>query len=76
MAISKAELEAILISNFPDANIELSDNFGDGEKYQLIIKSEKFKDLTRVKQHQLVMQALQETLAHKLHAISIKTEVK
>ena len=75
MAISKIELTNILKKDFPDAIIELEDNFGDGEKYQLLIKSQKFTNLNRVKQHQLVMKSLQEVLATKLHAISVKTEI-
>lgn len=73
MAISKVELASILEKNFPDSTIKLEDHFGDGEKYQLDIKSSQFKGLSMVKQHQLVMAALRETLATKLHAISIKT---
>jgi len=73
MAISKVELASILEENFPDSSIELEDNFGDGEKYQLDIKSSQFKGLSMVKQHQLVMAALRDILATRLHAISIKT---
>lgn len=74
MAISKVELEEILVKNFPDSVVKLEDNFGDGEKYQVFIKSQRFDGLTRVKQHQLVMGVLKDTLATKLHAVSLKTE--
>lgn len=72
MAISKEELTSILQNKFPGALIKLYDDFGDGEKYRLFIRSSQFNDLTKVKQHQLVMQALEPTLQNKLHAISIK----
>ena len=73
MAISKEELTNILKASFPDAEISLEDHFASGEKYELIIKSASFKGLNRVKQHQLC--SLCETLATKLHAISIKTVI-
>ena len=75
MAISKQELNDVLKTSFPDAEIDLDDPFSNGEKYQLTIKSAQFKGLNRVKQHQLVMESLQEALATKLHAISIKTVI-
>jgi stress-induced morphogen len=75
MAINKKDLTNILKASFPDAEISLEDHFASGEKYELIIKSARFKGLNRVKQHQLVMQCLQEALATKLHAISIKTVI-
>jgi len=73
MAISKAELEQVVRSSFPDASIEIQDLAGDGDHYSLYIKDKIFESLPLVKQHKLVKDALKEILNTKLHAITIKT---
>lgn len=73
MAISKTELEQIIKSSFPNATIEVTDLAGDNDHYSLFIKDKAFKDISLIKQHRMVKDALKEALHTKLHAITIKT---
>lgn len=73
MAMTAAELETYLRQAFPDAQIRIDDLAGDGDHYSCSIVSEAFKGLTRVKQHQLVYQALQGHMGGKLHALALQT---
>lgn len=75
MAISKSELESIILKSFPEATIEIIDLAGDENHYSLHIKDKSFKNLPLVKQHKMVKEALREVLISKLHAITIKTTV-
>jgi stress-induced morphogen len=74
MAISKNELEEILLHNFPEAKIDLVDLAGDEDHYSLIIEHEFFKEKSIIEQHKLVKLALKGILDSKLHAITIKTK--
>ncbi|MCX2560392.1 BolA family transcriptional regulator [Acetobacter farinalis] len=73
MAMTAAELETYLRQAFPDAQIRIDDLAGDGDHYSCSIVSEAFKGLTRVRQHQLVYQALQGHMGGKLHALALQT---
>ncbi|MFT8471075.1 BolA/IbaG family iron-sulfur metabolism protein [Acetobacter persici] len=73
MAMSATELETYLRQAFPDAQIRIDDLAGDGDHYSCSIVSEAFKDLNRVRQHQLVYQALQGHMGGKLHALALQT---
>ncbi|GAN68982.1 BolA/IbaG family iron-sulfur metabolism protein [Acetobacter orleanensis] len=73
MAMSATELETYLRQAFPDAQIKIDDLAGDGDHYSCSIVSEAFKGLNRVRQHQLVYQALQGHMGGKLHALALQT---
>ncbi|GAN61193.1 MULTISPECIES: BolA/IbaG family iron-sulfur metabolism protein [Acetobacter] len=73
MAMSVSELETYLREAFPDAQINITDLAGDGDHYSCAITSEAFRGLSRVKQHQLVYQALQGHMGGKLHALALQT---
>ncbi len=74
MAISKTELESIIVKSFPKASkIEITDLAGDEDHYSLFIEDEVFKDLPLIKQHKMVKEALRDVLEKRLHAITIKT---
>ncbi|ATJ91451.1 ATP-binding protein [Acetobacter senegalensis] len=73
MAMSATELETYIRQAFPDAQIKIDDLAGDGDHYACSVISEAFKGLSRVKQHQLVYQALQGHMGGKLHALALQT---
>jgi stress-induced morphogen len=66
-------LEAALREGFPDAEIEVTDLAGDGDHYKARIVSPAFKGLPRVRQHQLVYQALKGRMGGELHALALET---
>jgi stress-induced morphogen len=67
------DLEAALREGFPDAEIQIDDLAGDGDHYRARIVSTAFKDLPRVRQHQLVYAALKGKMGGELHALALET---
>lgn len=70
MPISKEELENVIRSNFPDAQISLKDLAGDDDHWSVEIIDKTFTGLTRIQQHKLVQQAV---AGRNIHALQIKT---
>jgi len=73
MPISVDKLEGLLKGAFPNAKINITDLVGDQDHYQVEILSELFNNQTKVKQHQMVYQAIGDVMGGELHAMSIKT---
>lgn len=73
MPMPADELERMLRAAFPDGDITVVDLAGDGDHYRARIVSEAFRGLSRVRQHQLVNQALKGRLGGELHALAIET---
>lgn len=73
MAMSANELEAYIRQAFPDAEVKIDDLAGDGDHYACTVTSEAFRGLPRVRQHQLVYDALQGHMGGTLHALALRT---
>ncbi len=73
MAMDAAEIEALIKSALPDAQVTIEDLAGDGDHYAATVVSTAFKGLSRVKQHQLVYAALQGRMGGQLHALALQT---
>ena len=73
MAMSATELESLLRSAFTDADVRIEDLAGDGDHYRARITSGAFAGLPRVRQHQLVYQALKGRMGDQLHALALQT---
>lgn len=73
MAMDAAEIEALIRSALPDAQVTIEDLAGDGDHYAAKVVSAAFKGLSRVKQHQLVYAALQGRMGGQLHALALQT---
>ncbi len=73
MAMNAAEIEALIKSALPDAEVTIEDLAGDGDHYAAKVVSSAFKGLSRVKQHQLVYAALQGRMGGALHALALQT---
>jgi stress-induced morphogen len=69
----QAELEARLREAFPDAEITIEDLAGDDDHYRASIISAAFRGLPRVRQHQLVYEALGGRMGQELHALALAT---
>ncbi len=76
MPMPQAELESRLRQAFPDAEIEVKDLAGDGDHYRARIASAAFEGLSRVRQHQLVYQALGGSVGGELHALALETTAR
>ena len=62
MTMTRSELENLITQSFPKAIIDIQDLAGDDNHYSISIKSELFRDKTKLEQHQLVYSALQEKM--------------
>ena len=73
MAMDAAEIEALIKSALPDAQVTIEDLAGDGDHYAAKVVSAAFAGLSRVKQHQIVYAALQGRMGGALHALALQT---
>jgi len=73
MAMQPAEIEALIKAALPDAEVTIEDLAGDGDHYAATVISERFRGLSRVKQHQIVYAALQDRMGGALHALALQT---
>jgi stress-induced morphogen len=73
MAMPAGEIEALIKTAFPDAQITIEDLAGDNDHFAATVVSESFRGLSRVKQHQLVYAALQGNMGGALHALALQT---
>jgi stress-induced morphogen len=75
MAMAANEIEDLIRAALPDALITIDDLAGDGDHYAAIVVSESFRGLPRVRQHQIVFQALGGRMGGQLHALALQTAV-
>ena len=73
MSMKSSELQTLVQNALPDAVIEIKDLAGDDNHYSITIKSEQFRNKSRLEQHQIVYSALQDKMGTILHALQIKT---
>lgn len=75
MAMVPGDIEALIKSALPDAQITIEDLAGDGDHYAATVVSEAFRGLSRVRQHQMVYAALQGRMGGVLHALALQTNL-
>ncbi len=75
MAMNVGDIERLIKQGIPDAEVQIEDLAGDGDHYAARVVSKAFEGLSRVKQHQLVYQALQGRMGNELHALALTTNV-
>lgn len=73
MAMPASEIEALIKSALPDARITIEDLAGDNDHFAATVISEAFRGMPRVRQHQLVYNALQGRMGGELHALALQT---
>jgi len=66
------EIETLIRSGLPEANVRVVDQVGDGNHFQAIIVTTAFAGKTLVERHQLVYGSLGGAMADRIHALSIK----
>jgi len=75
MPMASQEIEELIRSAIPDAEIEIRDLAGDGDHYAAKVVSAVFAGMSRVRQHQLVYKALGGRMGGELHALQLETAV-
>ena len=73
MPMPAEEIESLIRQGIPDARVEIVDLAGDGDHYEARVVAESFRGLPRVRQHQLVYQALGGRMGNELHALKLAT---
>lgn len=75
MAMDASEIERLIKEGIPDATVEITDLRGDGDHYAAMVTSASFAGLPRVRQHQMVYDALKGNMGGNLHALALQTSV-
>src|SRR4029077_7948048 len=73
MAMALTEIETMIRDAFPDARAEVKDLAGDGNHYSATVVSAAFRGKSRVRQHQMVYEALKGRMGGELHALALTT---
>jgi len=75
MAMVQSEIERLIKTAFPDAQVVVVDLAGDGDHFGARVTSAEFVGKSRVQQHQMVYHALQGQMGAALHALALETAV-
>ena len=73
MPMAAEDIETMIRTAIPDAEVEITDLAGDGDHYAARVLSEIFRGLPRVRQHQRVYEALGGRMGGVLHALQLTT---
>lgn len=76
MPMQASEIEGLIKSAFPDADVTMTALADDNDHWSAMVVSSAFKGKTRVQQHQMVYAALQGRMGGVLHALSLQTAAK
>ena len=68
------QIQASIKKALPDAQVSIKDLRGDGDHYDVVVISQAFADIPRVKQHQMVYKALSGAVGTQLHAMALTTK--
>jgi stress-induced morphogen len=75
MAMQATEIEALIRSALPGAQVTIEDLAGDGDHYRAHVVSPDFTGKNRVQQHKMVYEALGGRMGGELHALQLTTAV-
>jgi stress-induced morphogen len=73
MPMNASDIERLIKTGIPDAEVTIRDLAGDGDHYAATVIAESFRGKSRVQQHQLVYAALQGQMGGALHALALQT---
>ncbi|MGD8326659.1 MAG: BolA family transcriptional regulator [Sphingomonadales bacterium] len=73
MPMDARDIERMIKEALPDAKVTIQDLAGDGDHYAAQVVSKAFEGKTRIKQHQMVFEALQGRMGEQLHALTLQT---
>lgn len=75
MAMPAAEIEALIRTALPDAQVEIEALVDDGDHYMARVASAAFAGKSRLQQHKMVYEALGGRMGGQLHALQVVTTV-
>jgi stress-induced morphogen len=71
--ITPEEIESLILTALPDAQVQVRDMTGGGDHYEAVIVSSTFTGKTKVARHRLVYGALQDAMVQRIHALALTT---
>jgi acid stress-induced BolA-like protein IbaG/YrbA len=72
--VSPDQVQVMIQTGLPDAQVQVQDLTGGGDHYQVIVVSEAFEGKGLVQQHQLVYDAVRQAMSSEaIHALALKT---
>ena len=74
MAMTKDNIEELIIQAIPDAKVTIEDLRGDGDHYSAIVVSKSFDGKSMIQQHKMVYESLKGKMGNELHALELKTK--
>lgn len=75
MPMDAGDIERLIKDKFPDASVTITDLAGDGDHFAAHVVSKAFAGVPRVKQHQMIYDALGGRMGGVLHALALTTSV-
>ncbi|MDX6527374.1 MAG: hypothetical protein QOI43_2885 [Gaiellales bacterium] len=70
------ELKDMIEAALPGADVDVSDETGNGDHLRAVVTAPQFEGLSRLDQHRLVKAAVKERFDDgTIHALSVKTDV-
>tara|TARA_Y200000002_G_scaffold380482_1_gene392074 strand:+ start:751 stop:987 length:237 start_codon:yes stop_codon:yes gene_type:complete len=76
MPMQQKEIESLIRTSIPDAEIKITDLAGDNNHFSAHVTSSLFEGKSRVQQHKMVYDALEGRMGGILHALALKTSIK
>ena len=73
LMMSPEKVEEMLKVVFPEAKIQVRDQTGTGDHFEIWVASKDFAGKTLIQQHQMVHQALEKEMDRGIHAVQIRT---
>ena len=73
MPMDAHDIERLIKTAIPDAEVTIRDLAGDGDHYAAMVVAESFRGKSRVQQHQMVYAALKGSMGGALHALALQT---
>ena len=75
MPMSAGEIERLIATALPGAEIELTDLAGDDDHWAARVTASQFAGKSRVQQHKMVYDALGGRMGGALHALQLSTAI-
>ena len=72
--LSADEIKQRIEAAIPGAVVEVEDYTGTSDHFRASVTAEAFAGLSRVRQHQLVYEALEGEVGGSIHALALKTQ--
>ena len=74
VAIELETVRELILEALPGAEVDVTDDTGEGDHLRAVVRAPQFVDLSRVEQHRLVKAAVQGHMDDgSIHALSVKT---